>query len=328
MGGRRCVGIDVSAYEITAAIEGRAERTTLANDAAGHAQLLRQLARGKGVARVCLEATGIYHLDLALALHRAPRVEVAVLNPAAVRDFGRALMQRSKTDGVDADVLLAYAERMPFVAWQPPAPEILDLRAIVRRMGALTLTRTQERNRLHAAGHCAELTEAIAWDIEAHLEHLAQSLERLGQQALVIVQAHADLARRFERLVSVRGIATTSALRILAELAVLPADMTARQWVAHAGLDPRQLESGTSLHKPARISKKGNRHLRAALYMPALVAAREEPHVRGFYQHRIARGLKPLQALVAIERKLLHAIHGMWASDTNFDGAKFYVDAA
>ncbi len=79
---------------------------------------------------------------------------------------------------------------------------------------------------------------------------------------------------------SVRGIATTSALRILAELAVLPADMTPRQWVAHAGLDPRALESGTSLHKPARISKKGNRHLRAALYMPAMVAVREEPDVR------------------------------------------------
>ena len=328
MGGRQCVGIDVSASEITVAIEGQVGRTTLANDAAGHKQLVRQLTRGKGIARVCLEATGIYHLDLALALHRAPRVEVAVVNPAAVRDFGRALMQRSKTDGVDADVLLAYAERMPFVAWQPPAPEILDLRAIVRRMGALTLTRTQERNRLHAAGHCAELTEVIAWDIEAHLEHLAQSLERLEQQALALVRTHADLARRFERLVSVRGIATTSALRILAELAVLPADMSARQWVAHAGLDPRQLESGTSLHKPARISKKGNRHLRAALYMPALVAAREEPHVRGFYQHRIARGLKPLQALVAIERKLLHAIHGMWLRDTNFDGPKFYVDAA
>ena len=145
MDGRRCVGIDVSAHEITVSIEGRAERTTLANDASGHGKLVRLVTRGKGIARVCLEATGIYHLDLALALHRAPRVEVVVVNPAAVRDFGRALMQRSKTDGVDADVLLAYAERMPFVAWQPPAPEILDLRAIVRRIGALTLTRTQER---------------------------------------------------------------------------------------------------------------------------------------------------------------------------------------
>ena len=328
MNQRRCVGIDVSADEIVVAVAGKAKRLTLANDPEGHARLVRLLTRGKASTRVCLEATGIYHLDLALALHRAARIEVSVLNPASVRDFGRALMERSKTDRVDAGVLLAFAERMPFSAWQPPAPEILDLRAIVRRMGALTVTRTQERNRLHAAGHCADLTKAIAWDIEAHLEHLAQSLERLTQQALAIVKADAELARRFERLVSVRGIATTSALCILAELAVLPSDMTARQWVAHAGLDPRQMQSGTSLNQPTRISKKGNRHLRAALYMPAMVSTRHEPNIRGFYERRIAGGLKPIQALVAVERKLLHAIHGMWSSNSNFDGKKFFVMAA
>lgn len=323
MGRMRCVGVDVSADEITVAIEGRAEPLALANDAEGHERLIRWLRRRGRPARVCLEATGIYHLDLALALHRARGIEVMVVNPTAARDFGRALLLRSKTDRVDARVLLEFAQRMPFEPWQPPAQEILDLRAIVRRIGALTLSRTQERNRLHAAGRSAELTGAIAWDIEAHLEHLAQSLERLQQQALELVQAHPELARRFERLVSVRGIATTSALRILAELAVLPPDMTPRQWVAHAGLDPRALDSGTSLHKPARISKKGNRHLRASLYMPALVAVREEPHVRGFYQKRLAGGLKPIQALVAVERKLLHAIHGMWSSNEDFDGQKF-----
>jgi hypothetical protein len=57
--------------------------------------------------------------------------------------------------------------------------------------------------------------------------------------------------------------------------------------------------------------------------MPALVAVREEPGVRGFYQKRLAGGLKPIQALVAVERKLLHAIHGMWSSDQDFDGNKF-----
>jgi transposase len=323
MATRRCVGIDVSARDFTVAIEGRAERLTYSNDAAGHEQLVRRLRRRGARARVCLEATGIYHLDLALALHRAAGVEIMVVNPMASRDFGRALMQRSKTDGVDAEVLLAFACRMPFEPWQPPAPEILDLRAIVRRIGALTLTRTQERNRLHAAGHCAELTDAITWDIEAHLEHLAQSMERLQAQA--IVHASPELLRRFDLLTSVRGIATVSALRILAELAVLPADMTPRQWVAHAGLDPRQVESGTALHKPARISKTGNAHLRAALYMPAMVAIREEPHVHAFADKLIARGKKPIQAIVAVERKLLHSIHGMWSSDSNFNGEKFYA---
>jgi transposase len=319
------VGIDVAAREVVVALEGRTEVLSFGNDRSGHVRLLRGLKRRAGKVRVCLEATGIYHLDLALALHRTAGIEVMVVNPAVARDFGRALLERSKTDRVDAGVLLEYALRMPFEPWKPPSPPILDLRAIVRRIEALTVARTQEHNRLHAAGHCAELTEAIAWDIEAHLEHLAQSIERLQAQALEIVRTDALLSERFGRLTSVRGIATTSALRILAELAVLPADMSARQWVAHAGLDPRQSESGTSLHKPSRISKTGNVHLRAALYMPAMVAIREEPEVGAFARKLIGRGKKPIQAIVAVERKLLHAIHGMWRTHTDFDGARFYA---
>jgi transposase len=325
MATHRCVGIDVSARDLVVAVEGRPQALTFGNDGEGHGRLVRLLQKRRSPVRVCLEASGIYHLDLALALHRASAIQVMVVNPVAARDFGRALLQRSKTDRVDAFVLLEFARRMPFEAWCPPAQEILDLRALVRRIGALTVTRTQERNRRHAARHCAELTDAITWDIDAHLEHLAQSLERLAAQALEIVRAHPELQARFDQLTSVRGIATTSALRILAELAVLPGDMTARQWVAHAGLDPRHVESGTSLHKPTRISKTGNVHLRAALYMPAMVAIREEAHVKAFAEKLVARGKKPIQAIVAVERKLLHAIHGMWHNAEHFDGKKFYA---
>jgi len=324
----RCVGIDVGARELVVAIEGRAGTLAFANDVAGQDRLLRLLRKRKGPVRACLEASGVYHLDVALALHRAPGIEVMVVNPVAARDFGRALLARSKTDAVDAAMLVEFARRMPFEAWKPPAQQIVDLRALVRRIGALTVARTQERNRRHAAVRCSELTDAIAWDIEAHLEHLAQSVERLQEQALEIVKADSVLRRRFEQLTSVRGIATVSALRILAELAVLPADMTARQWVAHAGLDPRHVESGTSLHKPTRISKTGNVHLRAALYMPAMVAIREENHVRAFAEKLVGRGKKPIQAIVAVERKLLHAIYGMWRTNAEFDGSKFYAMSA
>ena len=116
-----------------------------------------------------------------------------------------------------------------------------------------------------------------------------------------------------------------SALRLLAELCVLPADMTPRQWVAHAGLDPRHFESGSSVRAPTRISKVGNRHLRAALFMPAMVAARYEPRVRAYYEKLIERGKKPLQAIVAVMRKLLHAIHGMLEHDQDFNGEKFFA---
>lgn len=80
--------------------------------------------------RVGLEATGIYSLQFALALHHAKNVEVMVVNPRAIKDFVRACMRRAKTDAVDAGGILEYLERMPFVAWQPPTPQVLALQAI------------------------------------------------------------------------------------------------------------------------------------------------------------------------------------------------------
>ena len=121
------------------------------------------------------------------------------------------------------------------------------------------------------------------------------------------------------------GIATAAGIQLLAELAVLPSDMDVRQWVAHAGMDPRQIQSGTSINRPARISRRGNAHLRRALFLPALVAVQHEPHVQAFYEKLLARGKTKMQANVAVMRKLLHSIHGMLKHDRDFDGEKFYA---
>jgi len=67
------------------------------------------------------------------------------------------------------------------------------------------------------------------------------------------------------------------AVRLLGELATMPADMSPKQCVAHARLDPWQHQSGSSIDRPARISKRGNRYLRSALYVPAVVASQHDP---------------------------------------------------
>ncbi len=81
------VGVDVSAKELVVAIEtsGRREASiVLANDADGHRKLVKLATKRGATAQVVLESTGTYGLDLALALHRAKRVEVMVANPRAV----------------------------------------------------------------------------------------------------------------------------------------------------------------------------------------------------------------------------------------------------
>ena len=136
----------------------------------------------------------------------------------------------------------------------------------------------------------------------------------------------ATLQESFRLLISVKGIAAASAIQILGELSVLPPDLRAKQWVAMAGLDPRHATSGTSVNKKPRLSKAGNRYLRMALYMPALSAAHNDKYIHGYYRHLIEdRGLKKIQAICAVMRKLLHAIHGMLKTHQPFDGRRFYA---
>ena len=303
---------------------GRQRREFL-NTAVGHEGLIQWLSKSATAVQVCIEATGLYSLDLALALHRAEGIEVMVANPRAIADFAKALLQRSKTDQLDAEVMLEFARRMPFVAWQPPSSPQLELRALMRRITGLKLVSQQEKNRLHSVSQSAEITPLVRKDIQSHLVQLERHIEKLEHQAETIVQADRELARQFCHLVSVRGIARVSALHLLAELVVLAPDMTARQWVAHAGLDPRHHESGTSVHKPTRISRAGNRYLRSALFMPALVATQHDPNIRAFYQKLVDHGKTKLQAIVAVMRKLLHALHGMLRTDSDFVGEKFFV---
>lgn len=265
------VGIDVSAssFAVAEEVPGRPVREAeYPNTEAGHDKLCRRLEKIGRPVQVCLEASGVYHLDLAMALYRARGVTVMVANPRATRAFAHAQMQRSKTDATDARSLLEFVRRMPFNSWAPPSSEILALRAIARRIAALTVTITQERNRRHATNHCRKYPPVLGDEIDAHLEFLTASINRLATEARRLIDDDAWLSRAFSHMVSVRGIAQTSAVAILGELAALPRDMSARQWVAHAGIDPRHHQSGTSVHKPSRISRTGNRRLRAALYMP------------------------------------------------------------
>jgi transposase len=324
-------GIDIGSKELVVAIDpgtGRVWEGSFPNHAAGHRKLIRRLTRTKATARVCVEATGIYHLDLCLALDQARGIEVMVANPRTTKDFARAQLRRSKTDRTDALSLLEFVRRMDFDPWLPPSPPILALRALSRRIQALLVTRAQEKNRLHADESLEATPVAIRESIDRHIDGINAEIEALTQSALEVVRADALLDSRFTHLVSVKGIAQASAVTLLAELSVLPEDMSARQWVAHSGIDPKHNESGTSVKNPGRISKVGNRHLRAALFLPAMVASQHEPRVRAYYEKLIAKGKKPMQALAAVMRKLLHAIHGMFHDDADFDGSKFFAERA
>jgi transposase len=320
-------GIDVAARTLAVVMhtgEKSSQVEEFPNTPSGHDALLARL-RKAGVTRVCLEATGAYHLDLALALD-AGGVPLMVLNPKAAKRFAEALRARTKTDAVDAAVLAEFAQRMPFEPWSRPASAALALRAYARRLSALTEARTQAKNQLHALQQTTTTPAPLLEEITLSLTELEARITRLRAAARDLIAAEPSLNEPFSLVTSVKGIGDASAIHILGELLVLPPELRAKQWVAMAGLDPRHAMSGTSVNKKPRLSKAGNRYLRQALYMPALSATRHDEHIRGYYLHLIEdRGLKKIQAVCAVMRKLLHALHGMLNTQQPFAGERFYA---
>ena len=284
---------------------------------------MKKLVKLPGII-VCLEATGVYHFDLSLALHDAGAL-LMVVNPKASHNFAKVLMKNSKTDAVDANTLAEYAERMEFVAWTRPSNEKIALRCHARRIHALNKQKAAAKNQLHALNTTAETPKAVLKDAKLAISQLEKRIDVLTAAALILIGKHLELAQILQLLISIKGIAEASAIALMGELLLLPPDLSHRQWVKFAGLDPQTFVSGKSVHKKSGLAKAGNRHIRAALYMPALSAKEHDPHVKAYFQHLVDNGKLPLQAVCAVMRKLLHAIHGMLKHNLPFDNSRFYA---
>jgi transposase len=323
---RHFAGIDVGAEELVLVIRKNGKPLVpqkFANTPTDRTRLVKKLVKLPNII-VCLEATGIYHFDLAIALHDAG-VLLMVVNPKASHNFAKVLLKNSKTDAVDADTLAEYATRMDFVAWPRPSNEKLALRSFARRINALTAQKAAAKNHLHALAATQETPKAVLRDAKLAIAQLEKRIGLLTADAVSWIEKHPELKRVMALLVGIKGIAQTSAIALMGELLLLPPDLSHREWVKFAGLDPKAFDSGKSVHKKARISKAGNRYIRSALYMPALSAKQHDPHVKAYFDHLMANGKKPLQGVCAVMRKLLHAIHGMLKHDKPFDNTRFYV---
>lgn len=320
------VALDVGARKHAVAIRmGRKHETgELDNTPEAIARFLKTQDKRCGRLQVVMEATGIYYLDVALQMVEAG-AEVMVVNPKAAHHFAQAMNQRNKTDALDADMLLAYLERMEFRPWQPPDAAVLALRQFGRHLGRLSEHRTRMKNQLHALVSTRTSPRILREDLESAVTDLDRRIERLSEEAMQRVQADAQLRSRFEALDSIVGVGPASALALLGELLVLPSDMNSRACVCHAGLDVRIHQSGTSVALAPRLSKHGNKHLRRALYMPAMAAIAHDPHARAFRDRLVGRGKKKMQALAAVMRKLLTAAWALVRNPAPYDGSKLFA---
>lgn len=321
------VGIDIAAktFDMVIRTSGKPGKSiSFKQTPQGHAAVIKQLKALKPQS-IVMEATGIYYLDLAVAIAQAG-LPVSVINPKSFRHFAALKLNGTKTDGVDAALLAEYGERMAPRLWTPPCDLCLQLRDVGRQINRLTASRTQAKNRLHALSSTRTTLALLIEDEREAITLLDNRIERLTRAALELIKQDETLSRHMENLCAAKGVGQATAIAVLAELMVLPSGLKAPQVSRYAGLDIRLTQSGSSVNRPARLSKAGNAYLRGALYMPVMSAVRHDPRAKAFYDVLVARGKKKIQAQCAVMRKYLT---GMWAcikNETAFDSSLLFSE--
>jgi transposase len=313
------VGIDVSKdrLEVVLHTAEREQPHAYANSAAGFADLHTWLC-SQGVTpqqtQVALEATGSYADAVALFLYEQGYV-VSVLNPAVLVAYRKSVNIRSKTDALDARLLARYAAEQHPYAWKPLPPEMLTLRYLVARRQDLQHMLQQERNRLHAG----RMDSWIRSRVQLHVKQLDKESHLIWKRILEHLKAHPSLKSQWRRLQTIKGIGPLSAACILAEIGDISRFDDPRSLVSLAGLAVKRHDSGSSVHGRPKIDRHGRMGLRRILYLCAVSAMRWDPHMQRFAARLQTRGKALKVVRVAVMRKLLHIVYGVWKHEADYD---------
>lgn len=312
------LGIDIARRKMDVAVRAKGRTgafkfKTFANEVAGFSALAAWLAgHGLKIVHAVMEATGSDGEALAVWLTDAGH-RVSVINPAQIKGFGQSLLVRNKTDKADSRMIALFGEAHRPPPWQPPAPEVRQLQAWVRRLIALQDLKTQEDNRLPTAN------AVVQPSIQSIIAVLTNEIYTVKQRIRDHFNQHPGLKAQADLLDSIPGIGEATIASLLAFLGDVSRFAHAKQLAAFAGLTPRQFQSGSSVRGATHLSKAGNPWLRRALYMPALTAVRHNPLIKAFYLRLRANGKPAKSALAACMRKLLHIIFGVLKSQTPFN---------
>lgn len=326
---KQVVGIDVSKDSLVVCIgdinvqqEQRISSTvTFKNNSQGHKKLLSWALKSRISEETPLwfvmEATGIYYENLAFYLAESNQ-NVAVLLPNKSKNFSKTLEVKSKTDSIDAKILARFGLEKQLKKWEIP-PEIMrSLKSLTREYHNLKDMSTQVKNQIHAKKSSYNPDRNSLVRLEQQLSLFKKQEKQILEEINLLIDKVPEMREKIAKIDNVKGIGLITIVTVLAETNCFALINNQKQLTSYAGMDVVHKESGFKKHKTC-ISKKGNKHLRKCVFMPALVACRFNQKFKQLYIRLSIKKNNKKVAQIAVARKLLVLIYSMWKNNLEYN---------
>lgn len=325
---KQVVGIDVSKDTLAVCYgtvdlqqnQQITESATFTNNIKGFQELMSYAQNKRGQLKAPLyfvmEATGIYYENLAYFLNEKHQ-KVIVILPNKTKNYSKTLSIKSKTDPLDARMITQFGLERQMQIWSVPSPLMKAIKALTREYQSKKDIATQIKNQLHAEKYSHKPLKESLKRNQASLAFFEKQLTEIEKQIKDLVKQDDDLNDRINKVDKIEGVGFMTIVSIISETNGFALIENAKQLASYAGLDVVYNESGLKKHKTT-ISKKGNKHLRKAVYLPALSACKYNPKLKDLYIRLVAKKGTKKVALIAVARKLLLLIYTIFTKNVEY----------
>lgn len=265
---------------------------------------------------VLMEATGVYYENLAYFLVKN-KYSLSVVLPNKVKNFAKTLENKSKTDDIDAANQTQFGLEKTLKAWEPPPIIFKELKELTRELQSLKESITRIKNQLHAKSYSYEANKDTVKRSNQHKKFLQQQLKQINNQIMTLIESDKELSERIKTVSTIKGIGPMTVIKIIAETSGFALIKNKNQLASYTGYDIIHDQSGTHTGK-TRISKKGNKQIRSAMYMPALCAIKHNEKSKQLYIRLCKTKANKKIALIAVARKLLLLIYCLWKKNEKY----------
>jgi transposase len=326
---KQVVGIDVAQHELVVSLgrildDWSAEvcaSKTVANTQRGFDQLIdwvKKLTHPGIPVRFVMEATGVYHERLAYYLDDR-KLELSIVLPNKISNYFRSLEVKTVTDKTASEAITRFGLERNLDQWKRPKKVYKSLKQLTRERDQLIQERTMLLNFIHADQAEVDSDQDSIDRIEQRIALINKQEKEVKAAISKLIKGDKEVARSVKLLMSIPGVGELTAAITLAETNGFELIRNKRQLVSYAGLDVKEKQSGTSVKGKPKISKRGNKHLRKAMHLPALTAIRYNEKMKSKYAHLVGKHGIKMKAAVAIQRKLLELIFTIFKKQTPFE---------
>lgn len=273
---KQCLGIDVSMKKIDCCLSLLTEELKIKvvasrsfdNSQKGFTQLGEWLIKKKEAALVLyinMEATGTYHEEVAYFLSYLG-YSLSIIQPSKGKQYAKSLDEKNKTDKIDALMLSRMGLERQLTQWNRPDEKMRILKRLSRERMSLIRDRNALTNQLHALCHSFQAFADSKQRLEDRVVLINKQISEVELQMRELASVDPKLWKKICHVITIPGINFVTAITVVAETDGFANISGRRQLVSYVGLDVILKESGT-LSWRSRISKRGNAHIRAGLYI-------------------------------------------------------------